>query len=119
MYSCGVHQIEWSMHCAQVLVEKDPALLGKMFEVEITITGKHFLKGSVIKESLVNALPRPLPLPEGCVSGVESWQKKLAVVGGGDKPLPTNSRGFGMDLILLTIAAAVLSIALLTRFISV
>ena len=109
-------------------MEKDPALLGKRFEVEITSTGKHFLKGSVLKESLVTVLPRPLPLPEGRVSGVAAWKHKLATgykPSSSPSPSPSPSpssptwRGFGVDIILLTFAAAVLSIALLTRFVGV
>lgn len=55
----------------QVLVAKDPSLLGKMFDVVITETGKHYLKGDVISESLRVVPHRPTPLPYGAVSGIK------------------------------------------------
>ena len=62
----------------QVLVPKDDALLGKMFEVVITTTGKHYLKGDVLSESLACAPSRPAPLPQGTVSGATEWKKRTA-----------------------------------------
>jgi hypothetical protein len=59
-----------------VLVPKDDSLLGKMFEVVITTTGKHYLKGDVLVESLARAPSRPAPLPHGTVSGATEWRKK-------------------------------------------
>ena len=59
----------------QVLVPKDPQLLGKMFEVTITSTGKHYLKGDVVAESLVRVPLRPAPLPSGTVSGGGKWKQ--------------------------------------------
>lgn len=53
----------------QVLVAKQQALMGRSFEVVITSTGKHYLKGDVVKESLVSMPMRPHPLPYGAVSG--------------------------------------------------
>ena len=55
---------------------KDDALLGKMFEVVITTTGKHYLKGEVLMESLAHAPSRPAPLPRGSVSGATEWKKR-------------------------------------------
>ena len=46
--------------------------MGRMFEVEITSTGKHYLVGEVVKHSLVRMPSRPAPLPYGAVSG---WGK--------------------------------------------
>lgn len=62
----------------QVLVPKDPQLLGKMFEVIITSTGKHYLKGDVVTESLVRVPLRPSPLPIGAVSGGEKWRQHFS-----------------------------------------
>ena len=59
-----------------MLVPKDDALLGKMFEVFITTTGKHYLKGDVLAESLIRAPSRPAPLPRGTVSGATEWKKR-------------------------------------------
>jgi hypothetical protein len=61
-----------------VLVVKDPSLLGKTFEVDIVATGKHFMKGVVVKDSQVRPVPRPLPLPPGNVSGMEVWQSRTS-----------------------------------------
>ena len=60
----------------QVLVAKDPSLLGKMFDVVITETGKHYLKGDVLKESLAVVPARPAPLPFGAVSGMKTFKNQ-------------------------------------------
>ena len=52
----------------QVLVPKDEHLLGKLVEVQITETGKHFLKCALTKN--VFRPDVPLPLKQGQVSGV-------------------------------------------------
>ena len=51
---------------------KDPALLGHMFDVEIMATGKHFLRGRVLEESLVSVPLLTTPLAPGQVSGTTS-----------------------------------------------
>ena len=43
--------------------------MGHMFEVEVTDTGKHYLVGEVVRQSLVCMPPRPPPLPYGTISG--------------------------------------------------
>ena len=92
---------------------KDPSLLGKMFEVEITSTGKHFLKGSVVQDSLLRVLPRPQPLPPGQVSGAETHKSELVV-----RNMEIKKSKLGRtDFILLAIAGALL-IALLSKFIN-
>ncbi len=56
----------------QVLVRKDEGeLMGKMVEVVITETGKHFLKGKVLKENPVHTPSIAPPLAKGVVSGVK------------------------------------------------
>ena len=93
-----------------MLVPKDPTLLGKMFEVVITSTGKHFLKGSVVKESLDHVVVRPPPLLAGDVSGMEVWKAKTLAV-----PIQQSFKGLGQwDIILLALAAVF--IALLIPF---
>ena len=55
-----------------MLVRKDEGeLMGKMVEVVITETGKHFLKGKVLKEEPVHAPSIAPPLAKGVVSGVK------------------------------------------------
>jgi len=58
----------------QVLVEKRDDLLGKMIEVEVTHTGKHFLIGRVIEESVARApvRPRPTVLYDSILAGKEN-----------------------------------------------
>ena len=54
----------------QVLVPKDENLLGKLVEVEITETGKHFLKCRLLGDGI---RPRdvPPPLQKGQISGLK------------------------------------------------
>ena len=42
-----------------------------MFEVKITDTGKHYLVGEVVRQSLIYMPPRPPPLPYGTISGAK------------------------------------------------
>jgi len=69
----------------QVLVQREPGLMGHMFDVEITSTGKHYLVGEVVKHSLVRMPSRPAPLPYGAVSGwvkvQESRERRPRVAG--------------------------------------
>ena len=44
-------------------------LMGKMFEVEITSAGKHFLVGRVLNDCDVSSPGLVEPLPKGAVSG--------------------------------------------------
>ena len=54
-----------------MLVHKDEGdLMGKMFEVEITSAGKHFMVGRVVKDGDVSSPGLVEPLPKGVVSGV-------------------------------------------------
>ena len=116
-----------------MLVPKDDALLGKMFEVVITTTGKHYLKGDVLAESLTRAPSRPTPLPRGTVSGATEWRQRTTTVaaertatstdpGSSElhEPLSSGSRSgtnggqwlsFG-DVALILVAALVLCAAL-------
>ena len=111
---------------------KDDALLGKMFEVVITTTGKHYLKGNVLAESLACAPSRPTPLPQGTVSGATEWKRRITEAtvtshrttnpGSSEQHEPLSSSssrsrnsgwlGLG-DVVLLIAAALVLCAALL------
>ncbi|XP_045159402.2 threonylcarbamoyladenosine tRNA methylthiotransferase-like [Mercenaria mercenaria] len=54
----------------QVLVPKDENLMGKLVTVEITETGKHFMKCRLVKDGEVKRpVSVPPPLPKGQVSG--------------------------------------------------
>ena len=113
---------------------KDDALLGKMFEVVITTTGKHYLKGDVLPQSLARAPSRPTPLPRGTVSGATDWKRKTteATVASHRTTNGTNPRASELhktlssrgsyrnscwlrlgDVVLVLVAALVLCVALL------
>lgn len=96
---------------------RDPALLGKRFEVMITSTGKHFLKGQVVKESLVQAMPRPPPLPAGHVSGHVTPRPQLGQASGTQthKMSGRLGQGVGLDVWILIVTAVAIALALLFR----
>ncbi|XP_055475026.1 threonylcarbamoyladenosine tRNA methylthiotransferase isoform X2 [Psammomys obesus] len=54
----------------QVLVPKNPAFMGKMVEVDIYESGKHFLKGRPVSDSRVYTPSISKPLAKGEVSGL-------------------------------------------------
>ncbi len=90
---------------------KDPALLGRMFDVEITDTGKHFLRGTVLGESLVNIPIVVTPLLPGQVSGKESSRVSSSSPAVSESHSPQS--GGLMDLrIMLVIFVAVLAVGL-------
>ncbi|NXO30592.1 CDKAL methylthiotransferase, partial [Cisticola juncidis] len=54
----------------QVLVPKDPLLMGKMVEVSIYEAGKHFMKGQPVSDAIVHTASISRPLAKGEVSGL-------------------------------------------------
>ncbi|XP_041358083.1 threonylcarbamoyladenosine tRNA methylthiotransferase-like [Gigantopelta aegis] len=66
----GLFYVAHNQSYDQVLVPKDDNLMGKMFEVEIMETGKHFLKGRQLSKSSAVRPDVPPPLKKGEVSGV-------------------------------------------------
>ncbi|XP_074998924.1 threonylcarbamoyladenosine tRNA methylthiotransferase isoform X3 [Calonectris borealis] len=54
----------------QVLVPKDPLLMGKMVEVNIYEAGKHFMKGQPVSDARVYTASISRPLAKGEVSGL-------------------------------------------------
>ncbi|XP_075561019.1 threonylcarbamoyladenosine tRNA methylthiotransferase [Pelecanus crispus] len=54
----------------QVLVPKDPLLMGKMVEVSIYEAGKHFMKGQPVSNARVYTASITRPLAKGEVSGL-------------------------------------------------
>ncbi|KAJ7419060.1 CDK5 regulatory subunit associated protein 1 like 1 [Willisornis vidua] len=54
----------------QVLVPKDPLLMGKMVEVSIYEAGKHFLKGQPVADGRAHPASISRPLAKGEVSGL-------------------------------------------------
>ncbi|XP_013397048.1 threonylcarbamoyladenosine tRNA methylthiotransferase [Lingula anatina] len=55
----------------QVLVPKEEHLLGKLVEVKIKETGKHYLIGELLKTQAVRPEGVPPPLRQGAVSGLQ------------------------------------------------
>ena len=56
----------------QVLVPKDDNLMGKMVDVEIVTSGKHYLIGRLLDDGTVRRPDTvPAPLSKGQVSGVQ------------------------------------------------
>lgn len=57
----------------KVLVPKDENLMGKLIKVEITETGKHFMKCRLVQDGQAKRPETvPPPLPKGQVSGLRS-----------------------------------------------
>ncbi|OWK59171.1 threonylcarbamoyladenosine tRNA methylthiotransferase isoform X1 [Lonchura striata] len=54
----------------QVLVPKDPLLMGKMVEVNIYEAGKHFMKGQPVSDARIHTASISRPLAKGEVSGL-------------------------------------------------
>ncbi|XP_057556471.1 threonylcarbamoyladenosine tRNA methylthiotransferase isoform X2 [Hippopotamus amphibius kiboko] len=62
----------------QVLVPKSPTFMGKMVEVDIYESGKHFMKGEPVSEAEVYTPSISKPLAKGEVSGLtEEFRNKL------------------------------------------
>uniref|UniRef100_A0A8C7A6U6 tRNA-t(6)A37 methylthiotransferase n=1 Tax=Nothoprocta perdicaria TaxID=30464 RepID=A0A8C7A6U6_NOTPE len=60
----------------QVLVPKDPLLMGKMVEVNIYEAGKHFMKGQPESDARVYTASITRPLAKGEVSGLTEVSKR-------------------------------------------
>ncbi|NXC82235.1 CDKAL methylthiotransferase, partial [Cercotrichas coryphoeus] len=65
----------------QVLVPKDPLLMGKMVEVNIYEAGKHFMKGQPVSDARVHTASISRPLPKGEVSGLTEEFRRSAQSG--------------------------------------
>ncbi|XP_073487242.1 threonylcarbamoyladenosine tRNA methylthiotransferase [Aquarana catesbeiana] len=73
------HQYYVAHNCfyEQVLVPKDPAFMGKMVEVDIYETGKHYMKAKPLSESKMYTPSITKPLEKGEVSGLPQESKSL------------------------------------------
>ena len=79
--------------------------MGHMFEVKITDTGKHYLVGEVVRQSLVCMPPRPPPLPYGTISGA----KKRSSTGSGTASTLT-------DRALIAVAVFIVCVAVFVHY---
>ncbi|XP_076999745.1 threonylcarbamoyladenosine tRNA methylthiotransferase isoform X2 [Tamandua tetradactyla] len=62
----------------QVLVPKNPSFMGKMVEVDIYESGKHFMKGQPVSDAKVYTPSISTPLAKGEVSGLtEEFRNRL------------------------------------------
>lgn len=64
------HWVGHNKYYEQVLVPKEENLLGKIVEVEIIETGKHYMKGQLSQTRIPSSPALSTPLPQGEVSGL-------------------------------------------------
>ncbi|NXK94288.1 CDKAL methylthiotransferase, partial [Formicarius rufipectus] len=72
----------------QVLVPKDPLLMGKMVEVNIYEAGKHFMKGQPVSDGRVHTASITTPLAKGEVSGLTEGLRQAPRKGPRRMPVP-------------------------------
>ncbi|XP_029446615.1 threonylcarbamoyladenosine tRNA methylthiotransferase [Rhinatrema bivittatum] len=75
----------------QVLVPKNPGFMGKMVEVNIYETGKHFMKGQPMSDAKVYTPSVTRPLAKGEVSGITEEFRSLLKTG--SSPMAHTSAG--------------------------
>ncbi|XP_009636195.2 threonylcarbamoyladenosine tRNA methylthiotransferase [Egretta garzetta] len=73
----------------QVLVPKDPLLMGKMVEVNIYEAGKHFMKGQPVSDARIYTASITRPLAKGEVSGLTEEFRHAAQNGTNRKARPS------------------------------
>lgn len=71
----------------KVLVPKNPTFMGKMVQVDIYESGKHFMKGQPVSDAEVYAPSIRRPLAKGQVSGLTEVSEKDAFL-----PAPPGER---------------------------
>lgn len=62
----------------KVLVPKNPTFMGKMVEVDIYESGKHFMKGQPVADAKVYTPSISKPLAKGEVSGLTEVSKRCS-----------------------------------------
>ena len=77
--------------------------MGRMFEVEITDTGKHYLVGEVVRQSLVHMPSRPPPLPYGTISGPKQTKS-------------SGTRTASIDRVLIAVALLIVCVAVFVHY---
>lgn len=112
-----VHFVGHNKSYDQVLVKGAPDLMGKMIEVEIYETGKHFLKGKIVDNSEIISPGLTQPLPKGTVSGLPAEKDEISV--DVSQPLPksmwTYILNFGLFILILAITLDICRLFLMVR----
>nr|CAB3229500.1 threonylcarbamoyladenosine tRNA methylthiotransferase [Phallusia mammillata] len=100
-----VHYVAHNKYYEQVIVDMEEDLMGKMFEVDIIETGKHYLRGRRVAE--VSSPNSTSPLPKGCVSGLktEIFQQDLVMA----------KSAFGKDRIFLLVVLVGMLLSFLSK----
>ncbi len=91
-------------------MKKGAGLMGRMFDVVISSTGKHYLIGEVVCDSLPLIPPCPAPLPYGAVSGIRPPSRTGPVRAGKETGWLPSSDSL---LLLLAFIVVLVAVALL------
>lgn len=102
-----IHYVGHNKSYDQVLIKGEPDLMGKMVEVEIYATGKHFLKARLVDNSEIISPGWNEPLSKGAVSGYTVEQENENELAELVKPLPnsiwTKILHFGLFVLICAI----------------
>ncbi|XP_072365805.1 threonylcarbamoyladenosine tRNA methylthiotransferase isoform X2 [Scyliorhinus torazame] len=94
----GQYYVAHNKFYEQVLVPKQPELLGKMIEVDIYEAGKHFMKGKPAQNGKIHTPSIVKPLLKGEVSGMTEEIKTLSKNGTALPARCTGERSFSASL---------------------
>ncbi|XP_047139175.1 threonylcarbamoyladenosine tRNA methylthiotransferase isoform X1 [Hydra vulgaris] len=101
----AVHFVGHNKSYDQVLIKAEPDLMGKLVEVEIYETGKHFIKGRLVNNSEVISPGLRTPLAKGAISGL--YQDNADLIVDVKQPLPatiwTHILHFGLFVLVVAI----------------
>lgn len=101
----AVHFVGHNKSYDQVLIKAEPDLMGKLVEVEIYETGKHFIKGRLVNNSEVISPGLRTPLTKGAISGL--YQDNANLIVDVKQPLPatiwTHILHFGLFVLVVAI----------------
>ncbi|XP_038652893.1 threonylcarbamoyladenosine tRNA methylthiotransferase isoform X2 [Scyliorhinus canicula] len=95
----GQYYVAHNKFYEQVLVPKQPELLGKMIEVDIYEAGKHFMKGKPAQNGKIHTPSIVKPLLKGEVSGMTEEIKTLSKNGTALPAHCTGERSFSASLL--------------------
>lgn len=86
--------------------------------MDIIATGKHFMKGAVVKTSLVHLPLRPLPLPPGTVSGLKPKTQEEATINSVQEDAKKSQR-LHVDVSMILFAVSVMLLAFVFRYLAI